>query len=82
MVRRPAEGPLQPPMPIVAVQRPIQHHQPAGQAPIGERALQPEGLTGLLERLRQSWLAGRIDAFRGVGREPIALQLTHHHPGG
>ena len=47
-----AETPLQAPMPVIAMQGPIEHHQAAGQTAIGERSLQPKPLAGQAEGLR------------------------------
>ena len=49
-VRLVAEGTGQTVMPVIALQRPVQHHQAPRQPPIGERAFQPKRLAGLLKR--------------------------------
>ena len=73
-------------VPVVAVQRPVQHHQTAGQSAIADRALQPESRRCLFERcrqlrsrIRQLWCLQLWDRFRWL---PVGVELPHHHPGG
>ena len=68
-------------VPVVAVQRPVQHHQTAGQSAVAERALQPECRRCLFERCRQP--RSRIRQLRNRFRWlPVGVELPHHHPGG
>jgi len=71
-----AEGALQLAVPVVAMQRPVQHHQAARQTSIADRALKAEGFTGLREWRWQSFGGCRVH------RQGVAGQLTDHHPGG
>ena len=65
-------------MPVIAVQRPIQHHQTTRQTPVGDRALEAEGGGGIGE---WGW-QGRMGPGAIGPWWPVSGQLAHHHPGG
>ena len=62
-------------MPVVAVERPIEHHQATRQTAIGDGLAQAKALAGLLKRRGEQRLVG--ERMRGG----VARQLAHHHPG-
>ena len=68
------EGRRQIPVPVVAAQGPVEHHQTPGQAAVGEGGFQAEAVAGPRKRCRQL----RVKRARARARG----QLPHHHPGG
>ncbi len=61
-------------MPVVAAQRPVQHHQPSWQTAVGECSLQTDSVQGFVKG------RGWCRPFTEV--RDRAPELSHDHPGG
>ena len=68
------DGATQTLVPVVAIQRPVDHHETAGETPVGDGLFKTEGLGAGLE-----WCGW---SSRLEGRCLALIQLPHHDPGG
>ena len=61
-------------MPVIAMKRPVEHHQTTGKAAVGDRFLETKG--------DSAGFKGRWEAVLVATNGAVSVQLPHHHPCG